>query len=117
MCFIGCPHLSVDQLDTWTTRIDQALTDAGRRTVAVPTVLTAAPDVIAAFRERCPDSYKLLLRRKVIVSYICPLSYTANPLVKKTRIITCSNKLRTYSHSRFYGEDDLLSIVAGRVLK
>lgn len=117
LCFIGCPHLSVDQLDTWATRIDQALTDAGRRTVAVPTVLTAAPDVIAAFRERCPDSYKLLLRRKVIVSYICPLSYTANPLVKKTRIITCSNKLRTYSHSRFYSEDDLLSIVAGRVLK
>lgn len=115
LCFIGCPHLSVDQLGSWAARIDQALTDAGRRSPAVPTVLTAAPDVIAAFRERCPDAYKRLLRRKIIVSYICPLSYTANPFVKKTRIITCSNKLRTYSHAKFCSEEDLLSILAGRV--
>ena len=114
LCFIGCPQLSVDQLVAWTERLDRAITAAGRRSAAVPTVLTAAPDVIASFRERFPDSYKLLKRRKIILSYICPLSYTANPLVQKTRIITCSNKLRTYSHARFHSEEELLAIIAGR---
>ena len=47
------------------------------------------------------------------VSGLCPLSYTSNPLTDKTRIITCSNKLRYYSKARFYGEDELVEIVTG----
>ena len=38
----------------------------------------------------------------VIVSYICPLMYMNNPLCKKKAVITCSNKLRTYTSARFY---------------
>ena len=49
----------------------------------------------------------------VTVSGLCPLSYTSNPLTDKTRIITCSNKLRYYSKARFYGEDELVEIVTG----
>ena len=40
--------------------------------------------------------------------------YMNNPLCKKKAVITCSNKLRTYSSARFYSEDEILTIITGR---
>ena len=39
--------------------------------------------------------------------------YTSNPLTKSRRLMTCSNKLRTYSMARYYTDVELLGIVAG----
>ena len=53
----------------------------------------------------------------VVVSYICPLMYMNNPLCKKKAVITCSNKLRTYTSARFYTESDILDIITSKEAK
>ena len=49
----------------------------------------------------------------VVLSHICPLMYLNNPKCGTMPVITCSNKLRTYTSARFYKEDELLSIITG----
>ena len=43
--------------------------------------------------------------------------YTNNPLTKGTPIATNSNKLRTYSVSRYYKDADILQIICGGEVK
>ena len=38
LCFIGCPHLTLQQLHGWTNALAEALAKADRTKVAVPTV-------------------------------------------------------------------------------
>ena len=53
----------------------------------------------------------------VILSYICPLMYMNNPLSKSMPVITCSNKLRTYTSAKFYSEDEIVGIITGKETK
>ena len=109
LCFMGCPHMSLEQLKTWTDRVEQALAEAGRSKVCIPTVFTAAPGVIEAF-EKTP--YAARLRSTgVVLSYICPLMYMNNPLSKAMPVITSSNKLRTYTTARYYTEDEIITMI------
>ena len=110
LCFMGCPHMSLNQLKTWTDRIEAALAEAGRDRVAVPTVFTAAPAVIERFKET-PYAERLE-STGVIVSYICPLMYMNNPLCGSMPVITSSNKLRTYTTARYYTDDEILEQIS-----
>ena len=112
LCFVGCPHLTLEQLRDWTEKLSDALWQQGRLTVAVPTVFTAAPAVLKAF-ENTVEGYKLQ-SMGVILSYICPLMYMNNPLCKKKAVITSSNKLRTYTSARYYTDAEILDILAGK---
>ena len=109
LCFIGCPHLSLQQLKDWTDNIEAELKKKGNAKVSVPTVLTAAPKVLEAFEKT--SYYARLKATGVIISNICPLMYMNNPLCKKMPVITCSNKLRTYTTAKFYREEEILSII------
>ena len=111
LCFIGCPHLSKSQLESWANNILEGLKNNGRTKVTTRTILTTSPQIADKFRET--DLCKKLNKAGVKVSSICPLMYTNNPLAGKKPIITCSNKLRTYSSSRFYKSDDILKIITG----
>lgn len=106
LCFMGCPHMSLEQLKTWTDRVEQALAEAGRNKVCIPTVFTAAPAVLKEF-EKTPYAARLK-KTGVITSYICPLMYMNNPLCGKMPVITSSNKLRTYTTARYYTDDEIL---------
>lgn len=106
LCFIGCPHLSMEQLADWTVRLEEGLKTQGRKTVAIPTVFTTAPGVKAAFEK---TEYSARLKNTgAILSYICPLMYMNNPLCASMPVITCSNKLRTYTTARYYTEAQIL---------
>lgn len=109
LCFVGCPHLSHAQLIEWTDNVAQGLKKNGLKKVSVPTVFTAAPAVVEAFN-KTPYAAKLK-ETGVILSYICPLMYMNNPLCKKMPVITNSNKLRTYTTSRYYTSDEILDII------
>ena len=111
LCFVGCPHLSLEQLKDWTVKLEEALARNGKAKVTIPTVFTAAPAVLRAFGE---TEYAERLRKTgVITSYICPLMYMNNPLCKKMPVITSSNKLRTYTSSRYYTDGEIVEIVTG----
>ena len=106
LCFIGCPHMSFQQLKDWTDRVEAGLKASGNKKVLIPTVFTTAPAVRKEF-EKTAD-YKRLTDMGVVLSSICPLMYMNNPLAGKMPVITCSNKLRTYTTARFYTEDEIL---------
>lgn len=112
LCFIGCPHMSVQQLKDWTDAIEEKLRVNGLSKVTVPTVFTAAPAVIKALNGTV--YLDKLATYGVVVSYICPLMYMNNPLCKKKAVITCSNKLRTYTSARYYTEAEILDIITGK---
>ena len=109
LCFVGCPHLSYEQLVEWTVNIEKGLQESGKKKVQIPTVLTAAPKVLEAFN--ASEYAPRLKATGVITSYICPLMYMNNPLCKKMPVITSSNKLRTYTTARYYRSEEILEII------
>ena len=111
LCFVGCPHLSLQQLKDWTDNIENELKKNGKKKVTIPTVFTAAPKVLKAFYET--DYAPRLKATGVITSYICPLMYMNNPLCKTMPVITSSNKLRTYTSARYYTDADILEMITG----
>lgn len=115
LAFIGCPHLTMDQLVEWTKRIEEGLKASGRDKLAVPTVLTTAPAVLEEFNKG-PYAYRLK-KTGTVLSYICPLMYMNNPLSKSMPVITCSNKLRTYTSAKFYSEGEIVGIITGKETK
>ena len=111
LAFIGCPHLSKAQLNEWADKIMDGLAKSGKKKVTCQTVVCTAPPVLEEFVKT--EKYKKLVATGVEVTYICPLMYTSNPLTKSRCIMTCSNKLRTYSVARYYKDDELLNIIVG----
>lgn len=106
LCFLGCPHMSLEQLKTWTVNVERSLKEAGNTKVLIPTVFTAAPAVLKEFEK---TEYAARLKKTgVITSYICPLMYMNNPLCGKMPVITSSNKLRTYTTARYYTDEEIL---------
>ncbi len=106
LCFMGCPHMSLEQLKSWTVRLEDALEAAGNKKVIIPTVFTSAPAVIEEFNK---TEYAARLKATgVVLSYICPLMYMNNPLSKSMPVITSSNKLRTYTTARYYTDEEIL---------
>ncbi len=109
LCFMGCPHMSLEQLKDWTDKVEAGLKESGNKKVVIPTVFTAAPKVLEAFNK---TEYAARLKETgVITSYICPLMYMNNPLCKKMPVITSSNKLRTYTSARYYTDDEILNAI------
>ena len=107
LCFVGCPHMSLQQLKDWTVAVEQGLREAGNKKVLIPTVFTTAPAVKAEFEK---TEYAARLKATgVILSYICPLMYMNNPLCKAMPVMTSSNKLRTYTTARYYTEEEILT--------
>ena len=106
LCFVGCPHMSLQQLKDWTVAVEEGLKAAGNKKVLIPTVFTTAPAVKKEFEQ---TEYAARLKATgVILSYICPLMYMNNPLCKSMPVMTSSNKLRTYTTARYYTEAEIL---------
>ena len=109
LCFVGCPHMSLQQLKDWTVAVEAGLKEAGNAKVRIPTVFTTAPAVKAEFEKT--EYAQRLKATGVILSYICPLMYMNNPLCKSMPVMTSSNKLRTYTTARYYTEAEILKSI------
>ncbi len=107
LCFVGCPHMSLQQLKDWTVAVEEGLKASGNKKVLIPTVFTTAPAVKKEFEKT--EYAARLAATGVVLSYICPLMYMNNPLCGKMPVITCSNKLRTYTTARYYREEEILA--------
>ncbi|MEG0978067.1 MAG: aconitase X [Bacilli bacterium] len=115
LVFIGCPHLTYNQLVSWTDKIVEGLKESGRKKVITKVILTTSPDVKDKFIKE--PKYQELLATGAKLTTICPLMYTNNPLTKMHRIITSSNKLRTYSMARYYKDEEILNFIVGKESK
>lgn len=115
-CFVGCPHLSKNQIYEWIEKVSHRLAKAGKDKVEIDTVLCAAPDVISDFKTD-EEAYQKLIDMGLHLTYICPLMYMSNPECSKQPIITNSNKLRTYSTARFFLDDEVLDIIVTGIVQ
>lgn len=106
--FIGCPHLTLNQLLQWETKINTALRAAGKDKVAIPTILCASPFVLD---ELTPEQKDRMRSNGVRFSGMCGVMHMFNKVSASIPSITNSNKLRTYSTSRFYPDDELLEYI------
>ena len=109
LCFVGCPHMSLQQLKDWTVAVEKGLAESGNKKVLIPTVFTTAPAVKKEFE--ATEYAERLKATGVILSYICPLMYMNNPLCKAMPVMTSSNKLRTYTTARYYTEAEILESI------
>ncbi len=110
--FIGCPHLTIRQLEDWTDRMTASLKENRKEKLVVNTIFTAAPAVIKEFQKS--EKYAEFVKTGAHLSYICPLMYMDNPVAGGKPIITNSNKLRTYTKARYYKDDEILAIITGK---
>lgn len=117
LCFIGCPHLSLNQLILWHNRIINGLKEENKKKVSCQCVLTTAPKVKKEFIAKYPELFNDLEKAGVKIASICPLMYTNNPLVHGKAIFTNSNKLRTYSMARYFKDEDIVKLFCGKEVK
>ena len=114
-CFIGCPHLSLQQLHWWTEKITAALQKENRDQLPVNTTICAAPQVLRAFKAD-GGSYELLKRTGARCSVGCAMQIFDNDLSAGDAIVTNSNKLRAYTTARFFPDEELVDIItSGRI--
>ncbi len=111
-CVIGCPQLSSVELAWWAAAIEDALRAASRERVHVPTILSAAPQVIEAYL-REPGAAERLARLGLELSPDCLEAFMDNPACARRATVTTSNKLRAYTTARLVGVEEMLAVIAG----
>jgi predicted aconitase len=109
-CLIGCPHLSLQQLNWWAEKILQALDAHNQIQLAVVTILFAAPQVIKKFTAD-EETYRRLKEAGVQLSTACAETLFEGEVCSQDAIVTNSNKLRAYTTARFYPDEEILGIV------
>lgn len=105
---IGCPHLSREQLGSVVDSILDSLERAGRERVSMRTILSTAPRAVRAFRAEQPTQYERAIAAGISISTFCPALHMNCPSSAGSAVITNSNKLRTYTTSRFFEDDVVL---------
>lgn len=115
-CFIGCPHLSLQELRRWEKEIREALAAAGRDRLAVETILCAAPQVIREFKADAEAS-RSLAASGAKLSGTCPEAYMNNLLCAREAIVTNSNKFRAFTPARMFLDRDLLEVMVTGEIK
>ena len=113
--FIGCPHLSLEQLHWWVEKIHSGLQASGQGQLAVKTTICAAPQVLQAFMSDA-EACKKMEDAGVKLSVGCPMQLFDNDLSAGDAIITNSNKLRAYTPARFFPDEEMVEIlVSGEI--
>lgn len=77
--FIGCPHLSYGQYVEWGNRIDKAMQAAGKKKVAIQTLMFGAQVVLNDFIKRNPELHQKLVGYGVLFPLNCPVVSSTKP--------------------------------------
>ena len=109
-CFLGCPHLSAEQIGWWAQQLQSALQRRGRARIRVPTTISAAPQTLDLLRTQ-GTALSELEAAGVQFSPGCPMQLFDNQLSAHDAIITNSNKLRSYSTARYLPERLLVEVI------
>jgi len=111
-CYLGCPHISLEQIDWWARSIGAALRARRQAQVKVPTTLCAAPQTLARLAA-AGSARRDLEAAGVRLSAGCPMQLFDNDLAAGSAIITNSTKLRTYTNARFFPDRQIVEILVG----
>jgi len=109
-CYLGCPHVSLEQIDWWARRITAALQERRQPRIKVPTTLCAAPQTLARLGA-AGSAWRDLQAAGVMLSAGCPMQLFDNDLAVGSAIVTNSTKLRTYTNARFFPDRRIVEIL------
>ncbi|MCP4688793.1 MAG: DUF521 domain-containing protein [Desulfobacterales bacterium] len=109
-CFLGCPHFSRNQLNWWAAKIRERLIRHGEKHLRVNTTICAAPRVLEKFIEE-GEGYEILSAAGARFSPGCPMQVFDDDLSRDDAVITNSNKLRAYTHARFFPDEEIADVV------
>jgi len=114
-CFIGCPHLSLGQMNWWSEKIHHALQECGQSRLAIDTLICTAPGVLEVFKTDV-EAYDRLIDAGVKIGVTCVETLFEGGVIGDAKVVTNSTKLRAYAPAVFFPEDELLGImVSGRI--
>jgi predicted aconitase len=111
-CYLGCPHVSLEQISWWACSISAALRERRQARITVPTTLCAAPQTLARLGA-AGSARRDLEAAGVMLSAGCPMQLFDCDLAAGSAIITNSTKLRTYTNARFFPDQRIVEIVVG----
>ena len=115
-CFIGCPHLSFEQLDWWAEKIKNSLVKNNQTNVSVKTTICAAPQVLERFKKES-NGQVILMEAGIRLSSGCAMQAFDNGISENETIVTNSNKLRAYTHARFIPDTELVEVIVSGIIK
>ncbi len=114
-CYIGCPHLSYQQLTWWAEEFSKALKRENRKELAVETVLFSAPQILERIK-RNEELYSKFKKAGVSFSPTCCETIYETGLLNGKPILTNSNKLRAYTSALYVQDDQLINtLVTGEL--
>ncbi len=114
-CFIGCPHLSLKQLNWWSDKIHRALKKRSRSRLAVDTLICTAPGVLEKFKTNV-DAYDRLVDAGVKLGVTCVETLFEGGVIGDAKVVTNSTKLRAYAPAAFFADEELLEVmVSGKI--
>lgn len=110
--FLGCPHMTLEQVKEWADKIPKALEAAGLKKVKCPTYFFTSKFVFDHFEKKYPDAHKAIRETGTHLAINCPMMYLSTPGESEEYIATNSNKTRVYTTGRFFFDEDLLHIIS-----
>lgn len=113
-CFLGCPQLSLQQVQWWAEALLFRLASSKARKLKIRTTISAAPEILERFKNRHPK-WSRLIQSGVRFSPGCPMQLFDNDLSAGEQIVTNSVKLSTYTEARYVDDQDLVQmLVSGK---
>ena len=109
--FLGCPHLTLDQMTGWGRRIVEAVEEAGRTSVGIPTFLFGSPHVRRALETRHPVLADRLRELGVSIPTNCPMMWCSTPFGEAELVATNATKSRVYTTARFFLDEILIELI------
>lgn len=109
-CFIGCPHVSLRQLNWWAEKLQNALEKHGKDQVAVETIICSAPQILDKLKAD-KTTFEQLKRAGVKFSASCCESIFETGLNAGYPIVTNSLKLRAYTTAHFIPDEALVDVL------
>ena len=116
MAYIGCPHLSLSQLNWWTEKIEEKMMEQGKECLEVATFLFAPPKVLEQF-QATREKYEKLLIAGVSFSPTCCETIFESGLLTGKPVVTNSNKLRAYTSAKYLPDEVLLDVLVSGELR
>lgn len=115
--FLGCPHLTYQELLSWGRRITAALDLRGQEMAAMPVYCFVARKVSGRLVEEEGELASRMKRAGIKVTNQCHVTYTSMKGFKQNvRGVTNSGKGRNYTPNRMFDEDVLTEIiVSGKI--
>ena len=115
--YIGCPHNTYQEMESFSEKFTKALKAAGQEKFAIPVVMAQAVVVRDKLLDQHPIMYRDMMRGGAEFVNICTPAYQGlKGMADIERGVTNSNKGRFYTRMRLYSDDDLVNIaVTGKV--